>query len=264
MEFSKEQWKELISHAEEAGLDFISSPFSGEAVELMQEAGLKIWKVASGEVNNTQLFERIISTGQPVFLSTGMSPIEEIDRAVELFKKGTDDITVMQCTSMYPTPADKTGLNMLEVFRSRYGTKTGLSDHSGNIYAGLAAAALGADALEVHLTFSRDMFGPDVQVSITVEELKSLTEGAKFIEEVIKNPVDKNEIAEELSGMRKLFTKSIVAKSDISAGTLITEELLALKKPGTGLSAEKLPSVIGKKASKDIKTDDLINLNDIE
>lgn len=264
MEFSKEQWRELIIHAEEKGLDFISSPFSVEAVDLLTDVGLKFWKVASGEVNNTQLFEKIILTGQPVFLSTGMSPMDEIDKAVELLRKGTADLTVMQCTSMYPTPAEKTGLNMMEVFRNRYGLKTGLSDHSGNIYSGLAAAALGADAIEVHLTFSRDMFGPDVPASITVDEFKSLTEGVRFIKQALGNPVDKDEIAEELSDMRKLFNKSIVAKSDIAKGTILTENLIAFKKPGTGLQADNIASVLGKKASKDLKTDDLINFNDIE
>lgn len=265
MEFSRDQWKELKDHAAEKKLDFICSPFSNEAVDLMQEAGVDAWKIASGEVNDFPLFKKIAMTGLPVFLSTGMSSISEIDQAVDYLKgEGCSDITIMQCTSMYPTPAEKLGLNMMNVLRERYGCKTGLSDHSGNIYSGLAAAALGADSLEVHLTFSREMFGPDIPVSITVEELSMLVQGSRFIKRAIDTPVDKDKLAEELKEMKTLFNKSIVAKTDIVKGTTIVESMLAFKKPGTGLSPDNLNAVLGKKALRDIKYDEIIKNSDFE
>ena len=235
MEFTQDQWRELREHAEEKDLIFISSPFSLEAVDLLIGIGTDAWKIASGEVSNLPLFEKVASTGQKIFLSTGMSPMAEIDRAVELLSKDGKELTVMQCTSLYPTPPEKVGLNMMDVYRERYGVKAGLSDHTGSVYTGLAAAAMGADAIEVHVTFSREMFGPDVPVSLTMEELKMLYDGANYIRTVQENPVDKNAMAEELTDMRKLFNKSIVARDDIAKGTVISEEMLAFKKPGTGL-----------------------------
>ena len=264
MEFTHDQWRELKEHANEKGLIFISSPFSLEAVDLLIGIGTDAWKIASGEVSNLPLFEKVASTEQKIFLSTGMSPMAEIDRAVELLSKDGKELTVMQCTSLYPTPPEKVGLNMMYVYRERYGVKAGLSDHTGSVYTGLAAAAMGADAIEVHVTFSREMFGPDVPVSLTMEELKMLYDGANYIRTVQENPVDKDAMAEELTDMRKLFNKSIVARDDIAKGTVISEEMLAFKKPGTGLSPDKAGSLTGKKATRDIKKDELISLSDIE
>lgn len=264
MEFTQDQWRELKEHANEKDLIFISSPFSIEAVDLLIGISTDAWKIASGEVSNLPLFEKVASTGQKIFLSTGMSPMAEIDRAVELLSKDSKELTVMQCTSLYPTPPEKVGLNMMDVYRERYGVKAGLSDHTGSVYTGLAAAAMGADAIEVHVTFSREMFGPDVPVSLTMEELKMLYDGANYIRTVQENPVDKDAMAEELTDMRKLFNKSIVARDDIAKGTVISEDMLAFKKPGTGLSPDKAGSLTEKKAVRDIKKDELILLSDIE
>lgn len=264
MEFSKEQWTGLKLHCEEKGVDFISSPFSVEAFNMLSEIGVNYWKVASGEVNNAVLFKKISNSGLPVFLSTGMSPLSEIDKAVDILKKGTNDITVMQCTSMYPTPPEKTGLNMIEFFKERYNCKAGLSDHSGKIFAGLAAAALGADAIEVHLTFSRDSFGPDVPVSLTIDELAQLTRGVKEISLMSNNPVDKDDVADELKDMREMFNKSIVAGEDIQKGTILTPDNIAFKKPGTGLSPDKADLILGKKTIRELFRDEIISLSDID
>ena len=169
-----------------------SSPFSVEAVDLLTRVGVAAWKVASGEVGNGPMFERMVRTGLPVFISTGMSPLKEIDAAVERVKSKGLLATVLQCTSSYPCPPDKVGLNLIPFFRERYGCPVGLSDHSGMIYAGLAAASLGVAVVEVHVILSREMFGPDVVASITTGELKQLVEGARFIEQMRANPVDKD------------------------------------------------------------------------
>lgn len=263
MEFSEEQWQGLREHAHERGLEFLSSPFSVEAVELLIRVGVAAWKVASGEVSNIPMFERMAVTGLPILLSTGMSPLVEIDAAVELVKTRGLPLIVLQSTSVYPCPPEKIGLNLVPLFRERYGCGVGLSDHSGVIYPGLAAAALGIEALEVHVTLSPEMFGPDVPASITTPELRQLVEGIRFIERMKAHPVDKEAMAAELAPMRNLFTKSIVARMDLPAGTHLEVAHLTLKKPGTGIPATRLPELIGRTLCRSVKADQLLQECDL-
>ena len=263
MEFTEEQWHGLKEHADERGLKFLSSPFSIEAVELLTRVGVAAWKVASGEVSNTPMFERMAATGLPILLSTGMSPLSEIDAAVEHIKAKDVPLTVLQCTSMYPTPPEKIGLNMIPFFRKRYGCAVGLSDHSGTIYPGLAAATLGIDVLEVHATLSREMFGPDVPASVTTAELRQLVEGIRFIEKMMANLADKDAMAEELAPMRDLFTKSVVARVDLPAGTMLEAEHLTIKKPVTGIPASRLPEVVGRSLRRDVRADETLKETDL-
>lgn len=264
MEFTKEQWHGLADHARERGLFFFSSPFSPEAVSLLTEVNVPAWKIASGEVNNRQLFGRILETRLPVLLSTGMSTIQEIDMAARQVMDAGVELMVMQCTTAYPCPPEKIGLNMIPFFRERYGCAVGLSDHSGMIYAGLAAATVGIEALEVHVAFSREMFGPDIPASVTTGELKQLVEGIRFIERMRSNPVDKDAFAGEALPLRQLFTKSIVASMDLSEGIILKEVHLALKKPGTGLPAEKISALIGKQLVRAIRADEQILESDVQ
>lgn len=264
MQFTNEQWHGLADHARERGLHFLSSPFSPEAVSLLTEIGMPAWKIASGEVNNQKLFDQILSTKLPVLLSTGMSAIEEIDSAAKHVKDAGVELMVMQCTTAYPCPPEMIGLNMIPFFRERYGCAVGLSDHSGTIYAGLAAAALGIEALEVHVAFSREMFGPDVPASVTTGELKQLTEGVRFIEKMRSSPVDKDVFAAGAVPLRKLFTKSIVASMDLPEGMILEEKHLALKKPGTGLPAEKLSALIGRRLLHAIHADEQVFERDVQ
>ena len=264
MEFTEEQWHGLKRHAEERGLMFLSSPFSVEAVQLLARVGVAAWKVASGEVGNVPMFERMAATGLPILLSTGMSPLSEIDAAVELVKARGLPLTVLQCTSAYPCPPEKVGLNLIPFFRERYNCAVGLSDHSGTIYPGLAAATLGIEVLEVHVTLSREMFGPDVPASVTTAELRRLAEGVRFIEKMRANPVDKDAIAQEMAPLRDLFTKSVVARVDLKAGTVIRAEHLTLKKPGTGIPASRLEGLIGCRLKRDIMADELLRQEDVE
>ncbi len=263
MEFTKEQWKGLKDHAEERGLLFISTPFSTEAFELLSEIGMTLWKVASGEVNNTPLLDRMIQSGSPIILSSGMSGWDELEKAVGNIKQAGNPLAVLQCTSAYPCPPEKVGLNMLEVLRTNYNCPVGLSDHSGNVFAGFAAAALGAEVLEIHVTLSREMFGPDVPASITTQELKQLVEGVRAIEKMHANPVSKEDIAAELAPLREIFTKSIYAGEYIPAGTVLSAAHLKLKKPGNGIPASKLSDLVGMKTLRDLETDDLILPADI-
>jgi N-acetylneuraminate synthase len=264
MEFTEDQWRGLKTHAEERGLLFLSSPFSVEAVELLERIRVAAWKVASGEVSNLPLFERMLDANLPVMLSSGMSPLEELDAAVERVRRRRLPLAVLQCTSSYPCPPEKVGLNMIPFFRERYDCAVGLSDHSGTIYPGLAAATLGAEVLEVHVTLSREMFGPDVPVSVTTSELAQLVEGVRFIERMNAHPVDKNALARELDPLRKLFTKSVVARRDLAAGTVLGEEHLAAKKPGAGIPAARLPELFGARLRRSVQADELLCEADLE
>ncbi|MBE9544828.1 MAG: N-acetylneuraminate synthase family protein, partial [Proteobacteria bacterium] len=235
MEFTEAQWVGLKRHADERGLLFLSSPFSFEAVDLLDRIGVAAWKIPSGETANTPMLDRMLATGLPVLLSTGMSPQSEIDDAVQHIRKSGVPLVIFQCTSAYPCPPEKVGLNLISSFRERYDCPVGLSDHSGTIYPGLAAVTLGIQMLEVHVTFSRQMFGPDVPASVTTAELRQLVEGIRFIEKMMTNPVDKEEMARDMKALRSMFTKSIVARRKIEAGTILTDDDVTLKKPGTGI-----------------------------
>ena len=264
MEFTPEQWAGLKQHADESGLVFLSSPFSMEAAELLDAMGMAAWKVASGEISNGVLVERMASTGRPVLLSSGMSPLAELDIAVDLVRSRSAPFAVMQCTSNYPTPPEKLGLNLLGEFRSRYGCPTGLSDHSGQIFAGLAAAALGSDLLEIHVTMSREMFGPDVIASVTSGEFRQMIEGIRFIETALANPIDKDSTSVNFEASRAIFMKSVFAGGDIAPGTVLTTGHLRLKKPGTGIPAARVGELVGRVARRPIAGGDLIAWGDLE
>ena len=262
--FSEAQWAGLADHARDKRLIFLSSPFSREAVDLLTRVGMEMWKVPSGEVSNLPLLDAMIATGRPILLSSGMSDIAELDKAAERVRQAGLPLAVLQCTTAYPCPPERVGLNMIPFFRERYGCFVGLSDHSGVIYPGIAAAAIGADIVEVHVTMSRGMFGPDVPASITMEELRQLVDGIRFVERMRASPVDKDAIAREMAPLRAIFTKSLVAKEALAAGTVLAEAHLAMKKPGTGIPAERLPEVIGRVLRRALEADEQLRADDVD
>jgi N,N'-diacetyllegionaminate synthase len=264
MEFTEEGWRGLAAHARERGILFLSSPFSVQAVDLLERIGMPLWKIASGETSNTTLLDRILDTGKPVLLSTGMSALEEIDRAVARVRARNADVGVFQCTTAYPCPPEKVGLNLIPLYRERYGCWVGLSDHSATIYPGLAGAALGIDMLEVHVALSREMFGPDVIASVTTQECRQLVDGIRFIERMRAHPLDKDASAEETAPLRKLFTRSLVANASLPAGTVIAREHVVIKKPGTGLSPDRLDDIIGRRLARPVAADQVLAAEDIE
>ena len=264
MEFTEEQWQGLKQHADERGILFLSSPFSLEAVDLLKRVGVTAWKIPSGEIASTPILDRILATGLPLILSTGMSSLKEIDEVVNRIKKHGAPLVVLQCTTAYPCPAEKVGMNLISYFQERYKCAVGLSDHSGTIYPGLAAAAFGIQLLEVHVTFNRAMFGPDVPASVTLAELSKLVEGIRFIEKMMANPVDKEMIAGEFKKLRATFTKSIVTRNNLKAGKVLKADDLTLKKPGTGIPASRLPEIIGRRLTRSLSADTLISESDLE
>jgi len=265
MEFTEDEWRGLAEHCAQRQVLFISSPFSIEAVELLERVGGQpFWKIASGEVSNTQLLDRVLATGAPVVLSSGLSPLAETDAAVARVKARHRQVGVMQCTTAYPCPPERVGLNLVPVYRERYGCWVGLSDHSATIYPGLAGAALGLDLLEVHVALSREMFGPDVVASVTTGELRQLVDGVRFIERMRANPVDKDASARDTEPLRRLFTRSIVARRAMPAGAVLAAADLAIKKPGTGLPPERLADVVGRKLARAVAADQLLAADDVE
>ncbi len=264
MEFPERHWVALREHATRRGLQFLSSPFSLEAVELLERVGVSAWKVPSGEVGNVPLLDRIARTGLPVYLSSGMSGMAELDGAVARIRARGVPLTVLQCTSAYPCGPEQIGLNLIPALRERYGCGVGLSDHSGTIYPGLAAATLGIDVLEVHVTLSRHMFSPDQAASLTPEALNSLVSGVRFIERMAAHPIDKNAIFKEMGPLRDIFTKSLVLRSDLPEGTILREADLVLKKPGTGFPAETLPHVVGRRLRRPVRADEVLTEADLD
>jgi N,N'-diacetyllegionaminate synthase len=264
MEFTETQWQGLAEHAKERGLAFLSSAFSFEAVDLLERIGVPAWKVGAGETSNLPLLEKMARTGKLVILSSGMSDWAELDAAVNCVRENGAPVAVLQCTTAYPCPPEKLGLNVIAELRNRYHCPVGLSDHSGTIYAGIAAATLGANILEVHVTFSRECFGPDVPASITTKGLKQLVAGVSFVERALLNPVNKEAMAESLSEMKRVFGKSVVVARALPAGHLLTANDLAYKKPGTGIPAARYKEVLGRKLCRAVAADTLLSEEDFE
>ena len=263
MEFTKEGWAGLVAHCKERDLVFLSSPFSEEAVDLLDDLGMAAWKVASGEVTNPILIKKMIDTGKPILLSSGMSSYEELDAVVASVKDAGLPFLVFQCTSKYPVGRKDIGLNMLDTLRQRYQSPVGLSDHSGTIYPGIAAATLGVDIIEVHVTLADTVFGPDVPVSLNPDKLKSLVEGVRFVEEAIASPVDKNLMSDELSHMRKIFGRSLTVRKDFKAGHVLAWDDISSKKPGYYILVENINDVLGKSLKRNYSVGEFLKEEDL-
>ena len=264
MSFSKEQWIEIKNHCEEVGLEFMSSPFSQAAVDLLEEIGVTRYKIGSGEVNNFLMLEKIAKTGKPIILSSGMSSFAELDLAVDFLKNYGNELTILQCTTSYPTPPEKVGLNVISELKERFpAVKIGLSEHTSKIYTGIAAVALGAEVLEFHAVFDRRMFGPDAQSSLTIEEIKQLVEGVRFIEKIQAYPIDKNDNS-DFTNLKKIFEKTLSVNKDLPVGHVLAFEDLEAKKPANmGVSAADFKKVVGKVLKRDKKQWDFLSKKDV-
>lgn len=260
MEFTQEQWVGIKNHAEDLGLDFISTPLSIDAITLLNEIGVSIWKIASGDSSNTELITEILRTQKPAIFSSGLSDWNEMDKLVATIKKGMLPFALLQCTSSYPTSPEQIGLNNVKEISSRYTIPTGLSDHSGEIFPAIAAVAHGASIVEVHVTFSKYAFGPDTRSSLDPSQLKTMIEGVRFTERMLNNPVNKSELDEEQLRLKRIFGRSLVAKAYLKKGTVINEELIAYKKPGGGIQYKETQNIVGKTLVKDLKEDEQIQL----
>lgn len=262
MEFSLEQWKEIKSHCDEVGLEFMSSPFSNTAVDLLEEVGVKRYKVGSGEVNNFVLLQKIAQTGKPVILSSGMSSFEELDATVQFLRDRDVDFSILQCTTSYPTSPEQYGLNVIRELKERYDVPIGFSDHSAGIEGCIAATSLGAEILEFHVVFDKEMFGPDAKSSLTMEETKTVVQAVTNISIALNNPINKNDNT-QFSKLKSIFEKSLAVNKSLPKGHVITFSDLETKKPkGFGILASEYECVIGKSITKDLNQWDFLNYED--
>lgn len=260
--FNLDQWCKLAKVACEGGVEFLSSPFSIEAVDLLERVGVRAYKIPSGEVSNIPLLERVQRTGKPVFLSSGMSNWAELDAAVEALRGG-GEITVMQCASAYPCPDRQVGLNIITEMRNRYGLPVGFSDHTTGLGAAAAAVALGVVAVEKHFTFSRYMYGSDAKYGMEPNEFSQFCRELKGIGKMLISPVDKNDLSFYME-MKEIFEKSIVTAYALRAGTTLEFRHLAFKKPGDGISASQYKMVIGRRVKCDLPVDHKLSEKDLD
>jgi len=264
MEFSLNQWKELKQHCDDVGLEFMSSPFSNAAVDLLEQVGVNRYKIGSGEISNMLLLERIVQTKKPVILSSGMSSFEELDRAVNYLKSNNSQVSVLQCTTSYPTSPENYGLNVIEQLKERYQIPVGFSDHSAKTETCIAAAALGAKIFEFHVIIDPDDGGPDATSSLNLHDIELLVVSVKNIAEALKHPIDKNDIS-RFSELKLIFEKSLAINKDLEKGHKITFNDLEAKKPSNkGIQASQFRNVIGKKLLRHMLQWEFLNDSDID
>jgi len=263
MEFTKEQWKGLKDHCEQVGLEFISSPFSNEAVDWLEELEVQRYKVGSGEISNLLMLEKIGLTGKPIMLSSGMSSFAELDQSIHFLSKFDCELAILQCTTAYPTQPEEWGLNVIGQLKERYQQPVGFSDHSGDIFACLAAAALGAEIFEFHVVFDKDMFGPDARSSLTIQEVRRLTEGVHHISKSLNKPIDKSD-NRKFYELKSIFEKSLAVNKDLKAGHKVSFIDLEAKKPkGRGIDSREFQSVIGKVLARNLDKGSFLNEADL-
>ena len=261
--FTFAQWQQIKAQCDALGVEFLSSPFSIQALELLEELGAESYKVASGEVTNLPLLEAMAKTGKRIYLSSGMSSWDELDAAVAAIQPFNPDLWVMQCTSAYPTPYERVGLNVMLEMQARYHLPVGFSDHTATNYSAFAAASLGASVIEKHLTFSKRMYGSDAKNASEPHEFAEMVQGIRAIETLLANPVDKNNL-EPYQVMKETFEKSLVSLVPIPKGTKITREMIGEKKPGTGIPAARLDEFLGRKTRHEIAAETLFTEDDFE
>lgn len=253
--FDLGQYKILKKFAEEeCGVEFLSSPFSIEAVDLLFDVGISTYKIPSGEVSNIPMLEHISKTGKGVILSSGMSSWKELDAAVEIFE-GNNDFVVLQCTSEYPCKPENAGLNIMQEIQERYKCKVGFSDHTLGIGVPIVAVAMGAVLVEKHFTLSKMMYGSDAKNSTEPGEFRMLVDNIRAAELAMSVKIDKDLIVEKLGDMKHVFEKSIVSARSLRAGHIVTFEDMAFKKPGDGIPAAQYRNLIGKVLTDDIDAD---------
>lgn len=263
MEFTPLQWLGLKDHCDRVGLEFISSPFSLAAVDMLEQIGVKRYKIGSGEIGNLLLLDKIAQTGKPVILSSGMSSIQELKKAIDFLIPFGNQLSLLQCTTAYPTVPEQWGLNVMAELRAEFNVPIGFSDHSGDIFACLAAAALGAEILEFHVVFDHRMFGPDAPASLTPAQISQMVTGIRAIEKALTHPVKKNNVS-DFSSLKVMFGKSLAVNKPLVRGHVIALSDLESKKPGDrGIPASDYREVIGRKVNKDMEAFSFLTSGDL-
>ena len=259
LELSYDDFAALKEYCDRIGIRFLSTPFDPESIDFLDTLEMPFWKIPSGEVTNYPYLRAIAKTGKPVVMSTGMCSLDEIREAIGALKEnGAGEIRLLHCNTEYPTPYEDVNLKAMQMLREEFGLETGYSDHTQGIEVPIAAAALGAVIIEKHFTLDRNMEGPDHKASLEPEELAAMVRAIRNIEKAVGTGV-KTPSPSERKNMA-VARKSIVAKERIRAGETLTEENLAAKRPGTGISPMRWNEVIGTKAVRDFEEDEQIEL----
>ncbi len=249
--FSFKEWKKLKNFCKLNNIGFLCSPFSIKAVDIMENLGVKLYKVPSGELTNLPLLERLKKTKKHIILSTGMSNYFEIKQAAKTLKK---NFSILQCTSIYPCPSSKAGLNVYENLKKKYKCEIGYSDHTLDFSSAFAFAANGASIIEKHFTLSKKLYGSDAKHSMEQKEFKFYVDTIKDIWKIKNTKIDKNNLS-PFRKMKKIFEKSIVTKDKISKNTKISFKHLNFKKPGDGIRADNYKKILGKKIKVNLEKD---------
>jgi len=257
LELKDEEFRELFNYAKKNNIIFLSSAFDKESVDFLDDLGVPAFKVASGEITNFPLLEYIAEKRKPIILSTGMSTLGEIEDALKVIREnGIEDIVLLHCVTSYPAKIEDANLRVIETLRQAFGLPIGFSDHTLGITAPIVAATLGAALIEKHFTVDKSLPGPDHKASLEPDELKEMIRAIRDVEKALGDEIKK--LTREEERIKKVVRRSIVAKVNIPKGVVITEDMLDIKRPGTGIEPKYLNMVIGKKAKKDIKPDELI------
>lgn len=261
LELDFDAFKELMEYCKAKGIIFLSSPFDLESIDMLNGLGIEILKVPSGEITNLPYLRRVGSLRKRVIISTGISDLAEIEDALNiLINKGTkkEDITVLHCNTEYPTPVEDVNLRAMLTIKETFEVNVGYSDHTLGIEVPIAAVAMGASVIEKHFTLDKNMDGPDHKTSLEPDELKAMIGAIRNIEKALGNGM-KIPSPSEIKN-KAMVRKSIVAVKEIKEGEMFTEGNITTKRPGTGISPMEWDEVIGKKAIRDFKEDELIEL----
>lgn len=259
LELSFEDFKQLNNYCIEKNIDFLSTAFDLESIDFLESLGMNTWKIPSGEITNLPYLIKIAKLKKKVILSTGMSTMQEIEDAVNIFKKyGTTDITILHCTTQYPTLFEDVNLNAMLNIKEKFGYDVGYSDHTKGIEVPIAAVALGATVIEKHFTLDNNMIGPDHKASLQPDELKKMVESIRNIELSLGD--GRKVVANSEKENMSIARKSIVAKKSIRKGQLLSEENITVKRPGDGISPMKWFDILGTVAIRDFEEDELIQI----
>lgn len=259
-EIDREGFEELFDYSKKIGIDFLSTPFELWSFKMLMELNVPAVKISSCNLTNYPFLRAVAQSKVPVLLSTGMSDLAEVTKAVEIFKGSGSPLILFQCTSNYPSKIENANLRVIPMFRQLFDVPVGFSDHTPTATAAIAAVALGAVAIEKHFTLSRDLPGIDQKASIEPEELKKLIIAVQECHAALGSPFKKR--ADEEEDTRIALRRSLVAARDINAGEVLTEDMVAIKRPGNGLPTEFLSQLIGRKFTHAIKEDEILRLDD--
>lgn len=262
LELSSDEFQEIANYTLKKDLIFLSSPFDKESTNLLDDLGVPLFKIASGEINNFPLLKHIAKKGKPVILSTGMSTLGEIDEAINLIEKYNPQITLMHCITSYPAKIEDTNLNVIKTLKYTFKKPVGFSDHSLGIEMPIAAVTLGSCVIEKHFTLDKNLPGPDHKASLEPHEFVNMVKSIRNVEKGLGNGIKKPTAAE--NKIKEVARKSIVTKIDIPKNTILTEDMLAIKRPGTGIEPKYYNHIISKQTVTDIKRNTLIKWNQLK